>query len=245
MNEHRRDATRRWTVALVGGASFMAVTLQACATSATERATPTQKHSATAEASTTPTVEPTPRAPVATATPTVDPTPAVSPPLPSPTQPVASEAVFAGTRAVVLAPVQQQPLVLAVSASGRVVLSKDRGTRARFVLVRNGDSFLIVTTTRTNGTDVLCLGIKSLAPTAPLALVGVACDPGSDDQQFTFGKERTVAGRASYSLRTAAGFVQASKDPDFGVYAQELGDAPLESTFALVDDGAVTAPALD
>jgi hypothetical protein len=148
-------------------------------------------------------------------------------------QPSTARGVLSGTRQVAIVPVPTFESGLALNSSGRLSLTDAEGDL--FVFTPTGRQFLI----RTAEVDAKlgepsCLRIKS-SGSQPLTVVAAACDASDDRQLFdveAYGK--------NYVISNGAAFLQV--DGDGFLIAQELGDAPLETSFDLVDNGKASLP---
>jgi hypothetical protein len=76
-----------------------------------------------------------------------------------------------------------------------------------------------------------CWQVYNSDSTDPLTVEGVACDATNPDQQFTI----TPEGDGTYAISNDSAFLQFSESR--GLILEELGDAPLLSTFWFVDNG--------
>ncbi|HEV8174760.1 MAG TPA: hypothetical protein VGP91_14050 [Actinoplanes sp.] len=70
-----------------------------------------------------------------------------------------------------------------------------------------------------------------VAATGPLTVQRAVCDTRNPDQRFTI----TAKGKRTYAISNSSAFLQYS--PTRGLILEELGDAPLRSTFRFVDNG--------
>jgi hypothetical protein len=145
--------------------------------------------------------------------------------------------VLAGTRQVAIVPVPSFESALALDAKGRLGLTDGESDRSLFVFTPSGQRFLIKTAKAdADSGEPSCLSIQ-VNGSNPLTVVAAPCDAGSADQQF----EVSARGK-SYSISSQSAFLQVVRGE---VIAEELGDAPLRTTFKLVDNGKATLPALD
>lgn len=148
----------------------------------------------------------------------------------------AGDPILAGKRQVVIKPVQSTESIVALD-KGRLTTIDGEADHTLFVLSPTGGKHLIKTAKVVSGGEPLCLYIKTNG-SDPLTVAATACDAGKADQLFTID---AVKGR-NYSIANGDAFLQLS--PQYGIIAQELGDAPLTTTFAFVDSGASTLPKL-
>jgi hypothetical protein len=152
-------------------------------------------------------------------------------------KPSTTGGVLSGTRQVVIAPVPSFESVLALDSRGRLNLTDGEGSRSLFVFVPAGKSYLIKTAKADAGSgEPLCLSIK-VNGSNPLTVVATACDAGAAAQRF----EVTARGK-TYAISNRSAFLQVVKGE---LIAEELGDAPLGTTYKLVDNGKASLPALD
>ena len=80
-----------------------------------------------------------------------------------------------------------------------------------------------------------CWQVSRPAGSDPLTVEGAACDTSNPRQRFTI----TVLADKTYAIDNASAYLQYS--PTRGLILEELGDAPLLSTFRLVDNGPAPA----
>jgi hypothetical protein len=164
-------------------------------------------------------------------------------------KPAAPSAVLSGKRQVMLFPLykgEEVPdSVLSVQSNGRVAAIEDFGDRALFVPVPQDGRFKILTGKLRNGGEASCLAVRKRGSN-PLIVVTTACDASAKDQLFAFHKEgRDNQGRSMYGIENQSAYLQWNPQGQGGLIAEELGDAPLDSTFVLIDRGPATLPVLD
>jgi hypothetical protein len=179
----------------------------------------------------------------ATGGPTSEPvafTPPVGPSSPaapaSPAVPASENPILAGKRQVVIKPVPGFESIVAVDAKGRLGLTDGEAEHGLFVLTPVGDKHQIKTAKAAAGGEPSCMGIKKNG-SAPLTVVAAACDTGRPGQLFTITREDST-----FAISNGSAYLQVVRS---GLVAEELGDAPLKTTFEFVDNGAATLPALD
>ncbi|GIF30807.1 hypothetical protein [Actinoplanes utahensis] len=148
----------------------------------------------------------------------------------------AADPILAGKRQVVIKPVQSTESIVALD-KGRLTTIDGEAEHTLFVLSPTSGKFLIKTAKVVSGGEPLCLVIKTNGSN-PLTVGSAACDAGKADQLFTID---AVEGK-NYSIANGDAFLQLSGK--YGIIAQELGDAPLTTTFNFVDNGASTLPKL-
>jgi hypothetical protein len=77
-------------------------------------------------------------------------------------------------------------------------------------------------------------------------VVATACNWAAPSQLFSFyDKGKDNQGRTMYGIENQAAFLQYNPNGNSGLIAEELGDAPLDSTWVLIDNGPATLPDLD
>jgi hypothetical protein len=130
-----------------------------------------------------------------------------------------------------------------VDDRGRLSLTDGEAEHGLFVLTPSGDKYLIKTAKAGAGGEPSCLGVKNNG-SASLTVEAAACDAGRAGQLFTITRQqaRTEDGSPTYAISNRSAFLQVFPS---GLIAEELGDAPLKTTFAFVDNGPATLPALD
>jgi hypothetical protein len=151
----------------------------------------------------------------------------------------ASKGILAGKRQVVIKPAEAFESILAVDGHGRLNLTDGEAEHGLFVLAPVGDKYLIKTAKADAGGEPSCMGIKTNG-SGSLTVEAAACDAGRAGQLFTIAPQK---GKGTYAISNQDAFLQVSGRG--GLIAEELGDAPLTTTFAFVDNGPSTLPALD
>ncbi|MEV6298617.1 hypothetical protein AB0M02_04345 [Actinoplanes sp. NPDC051861] len=150
-----------------------------------------------------------------------------------------------GDRQVVFATVASGGTrVLSVGADGLVELAGRESERALFVATPNrpgSEKFMIKTGKLRTGGETWCLKVHSPGGSEPLRLRTDACDAGDRDQIFTLPAAQNEPGRY---LEVAGLFALATPD-DGQVVVQESGEGDAMSSFAVVDRGRASIPALD
>lgn len=192
------------------------------------------------------TATPTPAVTTSSASATVLPSTAASTPAKAPitttsstatkptTKPTTSR-VLTGTRQVAIVPVPSFESALALDPNGRLNLTDAEG--GLFVFTPVGTQHLIRTATADPDTgESSCLTIQ-VNGSNPLTAVATACDAADADQLFTVTAKGT-----NYVISNQAAVLQVV---DGELIAKELGDAPLTTTFKLVDNGKANLPSLD
>jgi hypothetical protein len=124
---------------------------------------------------------------------------------------------------------------------GKLVEVDDDSGRQLFVPTPiGGGRYLIKAYQKANGhpaaDEPLCWQEHNPHSAQSLTVEGALCDKGNAAQWFTISS----AGKGTYAISNNSAFLQFS--PTSGLILEELGDAPLLSTFRLVDNGPARAP---
>jgi len=149
----------------------------------------------------------------------------------------AADPILAGRRQIVIRPVQSTESIVVVDERGRLTLTDGEAEHGLFVLTPAGDRYLIKTAKAGTGGERSCLGVKNNG-SGPLTVEASACDAGRAGQLFTITRqpERTPDGDPTYAISNRDAFLQVF--PRSGLIAEDLGDAPLMTTYEFVDNGA-------
>ncbi|MFI5933914.1 hypothetical protein [Actinoplanes sp. NPDC051494] len=160
-----------------------------------------------------------------------------------PTQESSSgDPILAGKRQIVIKPIPGFESIVAVDDKGRLGLTDGEAEHGLFVLTPHNGKYLIKTAKADSSGEPSCMGIKNNGSSS-LTVVATACDAGRAGQLFTITEQDAKEqGDPTYSISAQGAFLQVFPD---GLIAEELGDAPLETTYAFVDNGPSTLPALD
>jgi hypothetical protein len=151
--------------------------------------------------------------------------------------------ILAGKRQIVIKPIPSFESIVVVDPSGRLSLTDGEAEHGLFVLAPTGDKYLIKTAKAGTGGEPSCLGVKNNGSN-PLTVVAAACDAGRAGQQFTITRQQGKDnGDPTYAISNQGAFLQVF--PKTGLIAEELGDSPLKTTYAFVDNGPSTLPSLD
>jgi hypothetical protein len=151
----------------------------------------------------------------------------------------AADPILAGRRQVVIKPIPSTESIVAVDDRGRLTLTDGEAEFGLFVLAPVGDKFLIKTAKAGAGGEPSCLGIRNNG-SSPLTVEATACDTRRAGQLFTITRQRADdRGRPTYAISNQGAFLQVF--PRTGLIAEELGDAPLKTTYAFVDNGPADA----
>ncbi|MET8370116.1 hypothetical protein ABZU42_10345 [Micromonospora profundi] len=169
--------------------------------------------------------------------------PSASPPsvTPSPRTPAGStDRVLSGTREVTIVRVQSPEGGIALD--GQLMEVDDDSGRQLFVPTPlGGDTYLIKAYGRADGhpanDEPACWQVDNPGNARPLTIEGAVCDPDNPAQRFTI----TASGKGAYAISNRSAYLQHS--PSRGIILEEVGDAPLRSTFRLVDNGPARRPA--
>lgn len=176
----------------------------------------------------TPTAAPSSSAP---ATPTATPRSTGAPSAPS----SGTVPVLSGKREVTIVRVQAFESGLSLH-NGELVEADDDSGRQLFVPTPlGGDAYLIKAYGRPDGhpanDDASCWQVHHPGNTESLTVEAAACDAANPRQRFTI----VAQGAGAYAISNESAFLQYS--PTKGLILEELGDAPLLSTFRIVDNG--------
>ncbi|MGW4462030.1 RICIN domain-containing protein [Micromonospora sp. NPDC004704] len=184
-----------------------------------------------------------PAAPPASAGPSTPPS-ATPTPTPSPAPPTTpagtADPLLSGTREVTMVRVQASEGAVALD-DGLMEVDDDSG-RQRFVTKPlGGDLYQVLSYTRANNhpaaDEPSCWQVYNPNSGRSLTVEGALCDPDNPAQRFTI----TAQGKGAYAISNQGAFLQFS--PTKGLIMEELGDAPLLSTFRFVDVGPARTPA--
>jgi hypothetical protein len=141
--------------------------------------------------------------------------------------------ILAGRRQIVIKPIPSFESIVVVDDRGRLSLTDGEAEHSLFVLTPSGDQHLIKTAKAGTGGERSCLGVK--AGGTALTVEAAACDAGRAGQLFTITRQKNDDGDPTYAISNRGAFLQVSADS--GLIAEELGDSPLKTTFAFVDNG--------
>ncbi|WP_430788403.1 hypothetical protein [Actinoplanes sp. G11-F43] len=153
----------------------------------------------------------------------------------SPAAAAAADPILKGKRQVVIKPIPSFESIVAIDSKGRLGLTDGEAKYTLFVLSPVGEKFQIKTAKAGDGKKAACIGIKNNG-SKPLTLVATKCDQKRAGQLFTITKLKAKDnGRPTYAISNSSAFVQYF--PKSGLIAEELGDAPLMTSFSFVDNG--------
>ncbi|WP_326562043.1 hypothetical protein [Micromonospora sp. NBC_01796] len=152
----------------------------------------------------------------------------------------APSAELSGKREVTI--VRAQASEGGVSLDDRLIEADDNSGRQLFVPTPiGGDKYLIKAYTRANNhpaaDEASCWQAYNPGNGGSLTVEGALCDAKNPAQQFTI----IPNGKGSYGISNNSAYLQHS--PTNGLILEELGDAPLRSTFRFVDNGPARRPA--
>lgn len=140
-------------------------------------------------------------------------------------------AVLSGKRQVAIVRVQSFESAVSLLDDGR--LSEVDGDEGRTLFVPTPlgrGKYLIKAFPETGNNEPDCWGVRHNGVN-PLTVQAVACDAADRTQQFTI----TARGKV-WAISNSDAYLQYSSRS--GLILEELGDAPLRSTFRIVDNGA-------
>ncbi|WFE95822.1 hypothetical protein [Micromonospora sp. WMMD987] len=192
----------------------------------------------------TPSATATPSGPATTAAPTT--APATTAPSSRPTGKPSATAgaatpVLSGKREVTIVRVQSTESGVSMDGGTLVEVDDDSGRQLFVPTPTGGGKYLIKSYGRRDNhpasDDPACWQVLNPGDGGPLTVEGAVCDARKPTQQFTI----TSKGKGAYAISNASAFLQFS--PSRGLILEELGDAPLRSTFRLVDNGPARTPA--
>ncbi|GGN87365.1 hypothetical protein GCM10010112_69930 [Actinoplanes lobatus] len=223
----------RRNISAVAVVATLALTQQACSSSSEPAGQPATQAAAPASATPVPASAPAAADAEPSATAAGDSTGATA----------GGDPILAGRRQVVIKPIETTESIV-VLEKGKLTTTDGEAEHSLFVFTPHNGKYLIKTAKADAGGEPSCLGIKSNGSN-PLTVVAAACDTSRAGQLFTVEPvgRKDGEGRPIYSISNGDAFLQLSGR--YGVIAQELGDAPLSTTYALVDNGPSTLPALD
>ncbi|MEV4629683.1 hypothetical protein AB0J90_25800 [Micromonospora sp. NPDC049523] len=182
-----------------------------------------------------------PAGPPASAGPSTSPTASPTPSSVPPTTPAGTaDPLLSGTREVTIVRMQASEGAVALD-DGLMEVDDDSG-RQRFVpKPLGGDLYQVLSYPRANNhpaaDEPSCWQVYNPNSGRSLTVEGALCDPDNPAQRFTI----TAHGKGVYAISNQGAFLQFS--PTKGLILEELGDAPLLSTFRFVDVGPARTPA--
>ncbi|WP_229402187.1 RICIN domain-containing protein [Micromonospora okii] len=151
----------------------------------------------------------------------------------------AAGGVLSGKREVTIVRVQAFEGALSLDGGALVEVDDDSG-RQLFVLTPiGGRKYLIKSYGKRDGhpanDDPACWQVYQEG-SRPLTVEGAVCDAAKKTQQFSI----TSQGNGTYAISNRSAYLQYF--PARGLILEELGDAPLLSTFRLIDNGPARPP---
>ncbi|WP_422753800.1 hypothetical protein [Micromonospora sp. WMMD708] len=149
--------------------------------------------------------------------------------------------VLSGRREVTIVRVQAAESGVALDGGALVEVDDDSGRQLFVPTPAGGGKYLIKAYGRRDGhpanDDPACWQVLNPGNGKPLTVEGTACDKSRPTQLFSIVSK----GKGAYAISNDSAFLQFS--PSRGLILEELGDAPLRSTFRLVDNGPARTPA--
>ncbi|SCL35735.1 hypothetical protein GA0070616_5304 [Micromonospora nigra] len=208
------------TAVLTAGLTGLALTLAGC-TAPAEPVAPT----AAAPSAATSVPEPT-----ATPEPTASPEPTTS-------GSASAEQILDGNRQIHIHLVEPAG-TLHVTEEGRLTIGPAPVDSGLLVLVPSGNGTHLIMTAATANGEPSCMGIRHNG-ISPLTVVAAACDARRGGQLFTIRPVGNTAGEPAYSISSRSAYLQRASSGE--LIAEELGDAPLRTTFRFDDQGVAPA----
>ena len=148
--------------------------------------------------------------------------------------------VLKGTRNVVIVPVPSIESIVALDAQMRLSLTDGDPKYGLFVFTPVKGKYLIRTAEADGSGEAPCMRVRTNG-SEPLTVVAAPCDTSDALQLFTVAAD--TAKKSRYAISNQSAFLQVTSQGE--LIAEELGDAPLTTTFKLIDNGKATLPALD
>jgi hypothetical protein len=152
----------------------------------------------------------------------------------------AAGGVLSGEREVTIVRVQAFESALSLDGGALVEVDDDSGRQLFVPNPIGGQKFLVESYGKRNGhpanDEPACWQVYQEG-SRPLTVEGAVCDATNPAQQFSI----TSLGNGTYAISNRSAYLQHS--PTRGLILEELGDAPLRSTFRLIDNGPARPPA--
>ncbi|MFC0097772.1 hypothetical protein ACFFKH_09545 [Micromonospora marina] len=152
----------------------------------------------------------------------------------------APSGVLSGKREVTIVRVQAFESVVSLDGGWLTEVDDDSGRQHFVPTPLGGGKYLIKSYGKRDGhpanDEPACWEVYH-ETSQPLTVQGAVCDATNPHQRFTI----TSQGRREYAISNSWAYLQYS--PARGLILEELGDAPLLSTFRLVDAGPARTPA--
>jgi hypothetical protein len=153
-----------------------------------------------------------------------------------------TDSALTGLRRVIILPVPSFESILGIDENNNLEVMDADSSSGLFVFTPVGDKYLIQTANAGSGDEPDCMRVKANGSSA-LRVGPTACDAGKANQLFTVTPDKKDGkGNQTYAISNRSAFLQVF---DEGLIAEELGDAPLATTFRLVDRGKANLPVLD
>nr|GID89011.1 hypothetical protein Ade03nite_79350 [Actinoplanes derwentensis] len=142
-----------------------------------------------------------------------------------------------------IVPIESFEGVVVLDDEGNLGLTDGDSDRSMFVFAPHDGKFQIKTAKVARGGEPECLGVKNNGSQS-LTVAAVACDTGKADQLWDIAPtgKRDEDGDPIYSIANQSAFLQIGRS---GLIVEELGDAPLLTTYTFADNGKSTLPKLD
>jgi hypothetical protein len=149
--------------------------------------------------------------------------------------------VLSGKREVTIVRVQAFESGVSLLNGELTEVDDDSGRQLFVPTPLGGHKYLIKSYARANGhpaaDEPACWQVHNPHSTQSLTVEGAVCNAKNRDQQFTI----TAEGKNQYAISNQSAFLQYF--PKSGLILEELGDAPLVSTFRFTDTGPARTPA--
>jgi hypothetical protein len=177
---------------------------------------------------------PTVSSPDASPSSTVDTPPSAATSVPSSVGP--TDPILSGKRQVTIVRVQAFESGVTLADDGRVTEADDDSGRQLFVLTPLGSGSYLIRTAKPGSDGKPSCWQEKANGSNSLTVVGAACSASDPAQKFTISPRGQSNGLPAYSIANRDAYLQYSGRS--GLILEELGDAPLTTTFRLVDNGA-------
>lgn len=152
----------------------------------------------------------------------------------------AAGGALTGKREVTIVRVQAFESVVSLDGGSLTEVDDDSGRQYFVPTPLGGDKYLMKSYGKRDGhpanDEPACWEVYHEG-SQPLTVQGAVCDATNPDQRFTI----TSQGRRTYAISNNWAYLQYS--PSRGLILEELGDAPLLSTFRFIDAGPARTPA--
>jgi len=149
--------------------------------------------------------------------------------------------VLSGKREVTIVRVQAFESGVSLLNGQLTEVDDDSGRQLFVPTPLGGHKYLIKSYGKANGhpasDEPTCWQVNNPHSTESLTVEGAVCNAKNKDQQFTI----TAHGKNQYAISNQSAYLQSF--PTSGLILEELGDAPLISTFRFIDNGPARTPA--